>query len=149
MIVWKRLKRLMSREERGAAAAEFAMVLPVFLVLMFGAIHLCLMMYAVQQLDFATEATARCMVVAQGSGYSSATCYTNTGTNSATAYFDAHYLGPTATPTLSQLDETQTCNASTTKDTDYQVVATVNYNINAVFFTKSVPLKARACFPHT
>jgi Flp pilus assembly protein TadG len=137
------------RDERGASAVEFALVLGPFLLLIFGIIHLCLMMYSAQQLNFAAEATARCMVTAQASGYLSAPCYYDTtatppDTSAVQTYFKAMYHGPTATPTFTTLDEKQTCNSSS----DYQVVASANYVINAAFFTKTVPLTAKACFPH-
>lgn len=135
--------------ERGASAAEFALILPALALLIFGVIHMGLMMYSAQQLNFAAEATARCMVVAANSGYSSATCYNTTGTNSATTYFNALYKGPTAPASFSQLSESPTCATNAGTDSDYQVVATANYVINAGFFSKTVPLTARACFPHS
>ena len=130
------------KARRGTATAEFALVLTPFLLLLFGVIHLSLLSYAAMQLNWAAEATARCMVVAQNSGYASASCATNA---TATSYFDALYHGPTGTPTLTTLDETQICDSAA----NYQVVATTNYVINAVFFNKTVALTAKACFPHT
>jgi Flp pilus assembly protein TadG len=129
------------RSEGGASAAEFALIVPAFVLLIFGIIHMSLMLYSAQQLNYAAEATARCLVVSTNSGYASASCRDNT---SATSYFKTMYHGPTATFTLSTLDETQTCATAGT----YQVVATTNYIIRAGFLRKSVPLTAKACFPH-
>lgn len=134
------------RDEDGASAAEFAMVLAPLLALLFGIIHLSLMMYSAQQLNFAAEATARCLVVSQNANTSSSQCPTTTA---ATTYFQALYKGPTAAPSLAQLDESPKCNTNSGTNTDYQVVATTNYVINAGFFSKTVPLTAKACFPHT
>jgi Flp pilus assembly protein TadG len=129
------------RTEAGSSAVEFALLLFPVTLLIFGIIHVSLLMYTIQQLNFATEATARCMVTSQASGYSSSTCYSTTN---ATNYFKVLYRGVTSTPTLSTLDWTQTCNSAN----NYQVVATANYKIRAVLVRWDVPLEAKACFPH-
>jgi Flp pilus assembly protein TadG len=139
------------RKEQGSSVVEFALCLAPFLLLLFGIIQLCLVTYSAEQLNYAAETTARCMVVAQASGYTSAPCYYNTSTSNTTAvqtYFLGHYGGTTAQPAFDQLDETVNCQGSTGTKTDYQVVAHANYVINAAFFTKTVQLTARACFPH-
>jgi Flp pilus assembly protein TadG len=140
------------RDERGASAAEFGLLLTPLTLLLFGVMHLCLFMYSSMQLDYAAEATARCMVTAANAsangGYAD-TCYNATGSPSATTYFNGLYHGFTTTPSLVQLDETVNCQTQGTVNTDYQVVATANYQINAFFFEKTVTLTAKACFPHS
>jgi Flp pilus assembly protein TadG len=133
-------------DEGGASAVEFALVLTPMVLLLFGVMHLCLLVYSAVQLNYAAEATARCLVTSANSTSSSATCATTTA---AQTYFKALYHGTTATPTFVTMDETQTCNTASTLDSAYQVVATANYVINAGVASKTVALTARACFPHT
>jgi Flp pilus assembly protein TadG len=131
-------------DERGASAAEFALLLTPMVLLLFGIVHLCLLVYSAMQLNYAAEATARCMVTSVNLANSSAICDdSSSSTTLATSYFNSLYHGITATPTLA-LDEAPTCTSST-----YQVVATANYKINAFFLTRTVPLTAKACFPHS
>jgi len=51
------------RDERGAAAAEFTLILPGLILFIFGFIHMCLMMSTVTRLHWATEDAARCASV--------------------------------------------------------------------------------------
>jgi Flp pilus assembly protein TadG len=138
-------------DERGASAVEVALLLTPLTLLVFGVVHLCLMMYSAQQLNFATEATARCVVTSASSNYASAPCWTSTA---ATSYFRTLYKGITATPSLTfcsgtYSDCTISAYACTGSTGNYQVTATVNYVINAGIASKTVPLTAKACFPHT
>ena len=134
------------RREDGASAVEFALLLTPIVLLLFGIVHLCLLTYTAMQLNYASEATARCMVTSATSAYSGATCANNTAAKS---YFSALYHGVSASPTWVNIDETQTCNTTSTADTAYQVVTTASYQVNALLASKTVTLKARACFPHS
>ena len=116
------------REEHGGGAAEFAIVVLPFSALMFAIIHLCLMFYANQALQFAAEGAARCSSV---SG-------TTTCTPGAVPTFAAGlYKGPTAAPTF----------VYSTAGCGHTVTGAVSYTLNAVFVRTSVPLTATACFP--
>lgn len=55
--------RVFLRDSAGATAAEFALVLPVFLLIVFGTINMALAMSAVVRLHFVTETAARCLSV--------------------------------------------------------------------------------------
>jgi Flp pilus assembly protein TadG len=134
------------RQEDGSSAVEFALLLIPSVLLIFGIIHVSLLMYTIQQLNFATEATARCMVTATSSKYSSQTCYTDA---SAKSYFQALYKGPTAAPSYVQFDRTQTCATTPSGDTTYQVITSTTYTVKAAFISLPVSLRAKACFPHT
>src|SRR5438046_1544784 len=79
------------KDERGSGAAEFAIVLLPFVVLIFAIIHLCLMFYANQTLQFATEAAARCYSV------DSVNCST---TGAVQTYAAGRYKGPNISPTF-------------------------------------------------
>ena len=56
------------RHESGSGAAEFTMVLIPFAALIFGIIHMSLLFYANQSLQFAAEAAARCFSVDANNG---------------------------------------------------------------------------------
>lgn len=142
-----RKHRLWRLNEDGSSAVELALVLPLVILVIFGIVHMSLLMYSAQQLTSAAEATARCMVVARNSGYTGSTCYdyTNTGTGTAKTYFYNVYHGPTAQPTFVTFDETVNCQTSGV----YQIITNADYVINAGFFKKTVQITAKACFPHT
>jgi Flp pilus assembly protein TadG len=134
------------KDERGAAAAELALLAVPLALLMFAIIHLSLITYSAVRLNFATEATARCIVVTSNATTAGMTTPPCSGTTADLSYLQAMYSGPTAAPTFATgyPDTTQTCNVAGS----YQVVAQVNYVINAVFINRTVPLTAKACFPH-
>jgi Flp pilus assembly protein TadG len=130
-------------DERGSTVAEFALLLPPFLLLVLGIMHLCLLMFASSQLHVATEYTARCRVT---SDTSTATSYKISGYTPpcstdliAKQKFYAIYRGPTAQPTV-------TIDTPANPACGLRVQATTTYNINAAFFKRAVPLSATACF---
>lgn len=51
------------RDESGTPASEFVLVLPFFVVVMFGTINGALAMSAVNQIHYAAERSARCLAV--------------------------------------------------------------------------------------
>lgn len=53
----------LARDTRGNVMTEFALVIPVFLLFMFGAIEGCRLMWAQQSLETAAYETVRCMSV--------------------------------------------------------------------------------------
>lgn len=123
-------------DERGSTVAEFALLLPAFLLVVLGIMHLCLMMFASSQLDAATEYTARCRVTSTSSNYASSPCWTDA---LAKQKFYAIYHGPTAQPVV-------TIDTPASPACGLRVLATTTYNINAAFFRQAVPLSATACF---
>jgi len=114
--------------ERGGGAAEFALVLLPFAALIYAIIHLCLLFYANQTLQFATEAAARCYSV------DSINCST---TGAVQLYAAGRYKGPNITPTF----------AATATGCGHTVNGSGSYQLNAVVVNVSVPLTATACFP--
>lgn len=124
-----RLWRGYWREERGAGAAEFAIVVLPFSVLIFAIIHLCLMFYANQNLQYAVEAAARCSSV-----MSTTTCNNSTAVQN---YAAALYKGPNISPSF----------VYAATGCGHTVTGTGSYAMNAVVVTTSVPLSSTACFP--
>jgi Flp pilus assembly protein TadG len=116
------------KEELGSGAAEFALVLLPFSALVFAIIHLCLLFYANQGLQFATEAAARCYSV------DAVNCST---TGAAQSYASVKYTGPNIGATF----------VAAGTGCGHTVTGTGNYNLNAVFVRMSVPLSVTACFP--
>lgn len=117
------------RDEHGGGAAEFAIVAMVFSALIFAIIHLCLMFYANQNLQFAVEGAARCSSV-----MSATTCNTP---GAVQTYAGGLYKGPNISPSF----------VYTATGCGNTVTGTGSYTLNAVFVGTSVPLSVTACFP--
>ena len=116
------------RDECGAGAAEFAIVILPFSALIFAIIHLCLMFYANESLQFATESGARCYSVDS----------VNCGTPGAVqTYAGGRYAGPNISPVF----------VATATGCGHTVTGNGTYAFNAVVGSFSVPLSATACFP--
>jgi Flp pilus assembly protein TadG len=113
---------------RGATAVEFAMVGPVFLLLVVGLVYVCLLFFSVGSMQYAVEKGARCASVA------TTVC---TDSNSTITYTNAAYYGPLTTPTFTYA--ARTCGHS--------VTGTMNFALYFVVTTLTVPLSATACFP--
>jgi len=60
------MTRAFFRDTRGAAAAEFALVVPLFILLVFSTINMGFAMSAIIRLHHATEWAARCLSVDRG-----------------------------------------------------------------------------------
>jgi len=112
---------------RGAAAVEFALVMPAFLAMVLGGLSVCVLLYSSVSLQDAAEQGARCFSVNSGTCSSASTTQT---------YAKSFYYGVGA-PTFTA--STPTCG--------HQVAASVTLQIAAVLTNISVPLTASACFP--
>jgi Flp pilus assembly protein TadG len=77
----RRNLRSLARATAGATAVEFAMVLPMFLMLVFGGIEFGRVLWARQALQEAAIAGARCMAILQSS-CASGGAYSSSGTTS-------------------------------------------------------------------
>jgi Flp pilus assembly protein TadG len=121
------------RSRRGATAAEFALVLPGVLFLVFGAFNLAIVLYAASSLQAAAEASARWVSIQTA---------LNSGTAPALAdvqtYAQNHYAGPGLT-SLTFTSSTPGCGHSVSGSGTYELF----YGFGAL----NVPVKAQACFP--
>jgi Flp pilus assembly protein TadG len=122
-----KLPRLWS-SERGASAAEFALVLPLLLLLTFGSLGVVTMMYTTAGMHFAAESAARCAAV-------STTC-ANAGSTS--AYALGKYAGPQVTGLAFTL---------TTAACGQRVAGTGTYVLRTGLANINVPVSAVACYP--
>lgn len=114
--------------EDGAAAIEFAIVGPVFLLLVIGLIYGCIMLFGVASLHYAVEEGARCASV-------KSTVCPDSGTT--LAYTQRAYYGPLMAPQFTYA--TQACG--------HAVTGTANFSFNIMVARIPVPLSATACFP--
>jgi Flp pilus assembly protein TadG len=64
----------LARAQDGATAVEFALVLPMFLMLVFGSIEFGRLLWTQQALQEAAIAGARCVAIAQGSNANNSPC---------------------------------------------------------------------------
>jgi Flp pilus assembly pilin Flp len=115
------------KDERGASAAEFALVLVPFLALIFGIIGLSLLIYANATLQYAAEDAARCASV-------------NANCGDPVTHALSVYKGPAISPVFHYTyDAASACG--------HIVTGSATYPLDAVVVNISVPLSASACFP--
>jgi Flp pilus assembly protein TadG len=115
-------------DERGSSAVEFAIVGPVFLMLMVGTIYAGLLFFQVGSLQYAVEEGARCASV------KTTVC---TGSPATINYTNAAYHGAVITPVF--VYSTPACG--------HAVTGSANFQLDFVLTTVTVPLSATACFP--
>jgi len=122
-----------AREECGASSAEFALVLIPFIGLVFGIIGLCLLLYANQTLQFATQSAARYYSVQCANG-------SNPTVAQVRSYAESVYKGPSISPTFTPVSGGCASNS-------HEVSVSGNFILNAGIFSKSLLLQAHANFP--
>ncbi|MGQ0741225.1 MAG: TadE/TadG family type IV pilus assembly protein [Alphaproteobacteria bacterium] len=123
-----RTVRKICRENGGAAALEFAILSPVFLLIVVGGINLTLLLFSIGSLHYAVEEAARCASV------KSTVCASAT---SIQVYAGNKYFGPAISPTF----------VSSTASCGNVVSATASFVWHTGVAQLTVPLSARACFP--
>jgi len=124
----RNLLRSIHRNQEGTTAVEFAIIAPVFILLVLGIIGVCFALFLVGSLHFAVEDGARCASVKTTICQDSATTK---------AYTQSRYLGPNVSPIFSTA--TPACGNS--------VTGTVNYTMDIGFRRFVIPISATACFP--
>jgi Flp pilus assembly protein TadG len=124
----KRFLQRVAKESDGATAIEFALVGPVFLMMVVGGIYACMMMFSMGSLQDAVQQAARCWSV------NTTVC---TDASSTQTYAQNHYYGPAVSPSFT----------ASLKNCGHSVTGTISYSFNMGQSTTSVPLSATACFP--
>jgi K+-transporting ATPase c subunit len=119
----------MGGDERGTTAIEFAIVGPVFIMLIIGIVYLCMCLSVVGSMHYAVQEGARCASV------KTMVCTDQTSTIS---YTQSHYFGPSAAPTF-------TYNAAAA--CGHSVNGSINYVLDIGLRQITVPITASACFP--
>ncbi|HEY3811677.1 MAG TPA: TadE/TadG family type IV pilus assembly protein [Caulobacteraceae bacterium] len=120
------------KDSSGGSLAEFAMVVPVFIGLVFGIIHFSYVVYAQATLNAAVEAAARCISLGTD-------CTDSTTT---TSYASSHYQGPNVGQVFAYSAPTTGSCANMKK-----VSATGAYKVNVVVTSITINLSARSCYP--
>jgi Flp pilus assembly protein TadG len=118
------------RDQRGATAAEFALIVPVFLALIFLTINGAIMLSAVIQTHYAAERAARCLSVNISSDCTSGAIDT---------YAKGFYNGPSLTGMLFTADTAATCGS--------QVTGSGSYTLITGLTPTTVNISATACYP--
>ena len=116
------------RDTRGATAMELALLLPVFVMLIFGLINTSLMAGALSGMHYAVEEASRCYAV------NKTTCGSVTATRT---YAQAKYRGPGPEPTFD----------ITSAGCGHTVTATTTFKLELALTVIDVPLSATACYP--
>jgi Flp pilus assembly protein TadG len=114
--------------DSGAAALEFAIVGPVFIMMLFGIVYLGMLLFSMASMQFAVEEGARCASV------KTTVCTDSTATIN---YTKAAYYGPVSTPSFTYANAA--CGHSVTSST--------NFSLFIGTATITVPLSAAACYP--
>ena len=121
--------RIISCDERGTTAIEFAIVGPVFIMAVIGIIYLCMCLSVVGSMHYAVEEGARCASV------KTTVCTDQTST---VAYTQTHYFGPSTLPAF-------TYNAAAA--CGHLVSGSISYVLDIGLRQITVPITASACFP--
>ncbi len=122
----------------GASAVEFAVVIPLFVLLTLGLFNMAFLLYAANALHFATERAARCFTVTPTS------CPNQVATPNLQTYGAGQYKGPTLTSLTFSVPNSGT---TTTTNCGNHVRATASYTIQTGLVHYSLPIQADACFP--
>ena len=122
-------KRSVESDESGSAAVEFALLLPMFLMVIIGGMGLSMLGYSAAGLQFAAQSAARCASI------NTTICSSITNTQVYASQRFTNITGKTATLVAS----TQSCGN--------QVSGSVSFKINTGIYTINIPLTSVACFP--
>lgn len=113
---------------RGVTAVEYALVLPLFAMLVLGVINTSRLAGVISGMHFAVQEAARCSAVnAEVCGSSDAT----------TDYARSRYVGPGVDPEFE----------STSDGCGHTVRATATFELDVGLKAFEVPLSAEACYP--
>ena len=116
------------RDCDGANAVEFALILPVLVVMLVGAMRASQMAGAISGMNYAVAEAARCSAV------NHTVCPTGMATE---AYARARYNATATDPLF----------VATTNECGFNVSATATFELNLAISKVDVPLTATACFP--
>lgn len=111
--------------ECGSTAAEFGLVVPLFVLLTIGLYNLALLMFAANSLHLSVERAARCASV------------TPTVCPNINTYGTSQYKGPAISPSY----------VLTAPSCGNKVSATATFRFMTGVATFNVPVNAAACFP--
>ncbi len=115
-------------DRRGVTAVEYAFILPVFILMIFGVIGVSQLAGAVSGMHYAVEEASRCFAV------NKTTCGSPT---EAATYAEGKYMGPNVGALF----------VANNTGCGFTVSATATYRLELAITTMDVPLSAAACYP--
>jgi Flp pilus assembly protein TadG len=121
--------RRFRRSERGASAAEFAIVIPVFLMLVLTTINFGMFLYSLSDLHYTAQRTARCFAMASLNGVIGA----NTCLDDASSNYNGMITGVSFTHSAGACGNT--------------VTGAGSFNILTGFASLPVNVSASGCYP--
>jgi Flp pilus assembly protein TadG len=130
----RNLLRSIRKNQEGTTAVEFAIIAPIFILLVLGIIGVCFALFLVGSLHFAVEDGARCASVKTSICSDTATTI---------AYTQTRYLGPNVSPTFTH-NAAAACGPANSGNS---VTGTVNYTMDIGLKRFVIPISATACFP--
>jgi Flp pilus assembly protein TadG len=116
-------------DDSASTSAEFALIVPLFLILVFGTINGSAMLSAATQMHYAAERAARCLSVDVAG---------NCSAGAIDAYAKSFYDGPALTGMNF---------AATAPACGNQVIGTGTYELFSGVAATSVSMSATACYP--
>ncbi|MCJ2178718.1 TadE/TadG family type IV pilus assembly protein [Novosphingobium album (ex Hu et al. 2023)] len=118
------------RNESGASASEFALVLPLVLIVIFGAITAGALGYTIVNLQQATETSARCLSAKRS----------DCSLDNITTFAQNRYSGPSLNGLAFTAEWNADCNG-------YRVTGSGTFGFFMGSGLLSVPLSTQACYP--
>jgi Flp pilus assembly protein TadG len=144
--------RCLAAAQEGATAVEFALVLPMFLMLVFGAIEFGRLLWTKQALQETAIAGARCVAIARGSNPTSSPCASSGSYNSTTAksYIQQVAGGWGLTLPVSGISLHSSGTGGCTGLSQVTLTSTFNSVVPNLMLlsTGGVTLSAAACYPN-
>lgn len=125
------------RDVRGNVIAEFALVMPVFLLFLFGAIEGCRLMWSQKVLETAAYETVRCMSI-------SSSCDT-LAEQQAKVVAEAAKVGLTINASAATFTGSTTCRGHT--NSNKVTITTPFSTVLRGFLPMPTSIEATACFP--
>jgi Flp pilus assembly protein TadG len=116
-------------DHSGSAVVEFALIMPIFVLVMVGGMFLSMLGFSAAGLHYAVEAGARCYSV-------------NT-----TSCIDATTTQAYALSKFTNITGNAVTFVASTPSCGKQVVGSVNFNLKTGASNLTIPLSATACFP--
>ncbi|GAA4762509.1 TadE/TadG family type IV pilus assembly protein [Novosphingobium ginsenosidimutans] len=116
------------RDQRGGGAAEFALVLPLFVLLVFGTINGSIMYSAQNQMHYAAQRAARCKAVDVTSACPDADAYAKT-----------MYNGPSLAGLTFTATDDATCG--------WRITGSGQYELMSGFTSTTINIRADSCYP--
>lgn len=130
------------QSEAGASAAEFALVLPILLLFIFGLIEMGMLLFTSTQLHWASQDAARCAsarIDCKVAGVANAPLVAS--------WAASHYKGLAPASFTYTSDGTCSLTGASNAASGNKVVSNATFKFNAGVFYKNVNMFATACFP--